>query len=225
MVIVFLLIANFVFVIAADTSSPSVSVEEEDVAELQGIIDQLPFDESGETNYSRYKPFYSKAEQRIDAINLWLDDNAGWMRYLFHMRPQVSILFTLNLYFMLFFLLILVINAPGLWFFIQSANKARMFGAAIFVVFATVGLYVGLAHVATNFILYIWYILVDAAIWLAIIAIVILIILAIFAFPAIGAIFRGITRYYEVKKKAKQAMEQAAGSDSINKMVEQMTKK
>ena len=68
LVVVFLLIANFAFVIAAD--APTVAVGEGDVEELQGIIDQLPFDESGETNYSQYKPFYTKAEERIDAIDL-----------------------------------------------------------------------------------------------------------------------------------------------------------
>jgi len=221
LILMSLLILNF----AAAIDEPSAAVGEADVEELQGIIGQLPFDESGETNYSQYRPFYSKAEQRIDGINLWLDDNAGWMRYLFHMRPQVSILFTFNLYFILFFFLILFLNAKGLWFFIEAERNARIFGLAVFVVFAAVELYVGLAHVATNFLIYIWSVLLETGIWLAIIAMVVLIILAIFAFPVVQAIFVSIGKYLEAKEQFKQKMEQAAGSEAMNTLIKQATKK
>ena len=223
LVVLLLVVSMFAFVVAED--APTVAVGEEDVVELQGIIDQLPFEEGGETNFSKYKPFYTRAEIRIDAINEYLDENAGWMRYLFHMRPQISLLFALNLYFILFFFLIFFLNAKGLWFFIESEAKARIFGGAMFVGFAAIGLYVGLAYVVNNFILYIWYILVDTAAWMAVIAMVIMVFLLIFFYPAAMAIVRGVIAYRKLKRERKEAIEHAASSEAVNKLVEQATKK
>ena len=221
--ILFLLVANFALVVAED--APTTSVGEEDVEKLQEIIGQLPFDEDGETNFSKYKPFRTRAEERIEAINTWLDDNAGWMRYIFQMRPQVSVLFALNLYFILFFFLIFFLNAKGLWFFIESEIRARIFGAAIFVAFAAIGLYAGLAHVVNNFMIYIWTILVDTAIWMAIIAMIIFVVLLIFFYPAAMAVTRTIIQYLETKRKFKEKTEQIASSKAVNVLVEQATKK
>lgn len=208
-----------------EDNKPTTSVTEKDVEKLQGIIGQLPFEESGETNFSKYKPFVSKAEERIDGINTWLDDNAGWMRYIFYMRPQVSILFTLNVYFILLFLLVLVLNAEGLWFFIETESRARIFGGAVFVVFAAAGLYVGLAHVANNFISYVWEVLVPTGFWMAMIAMVILLVVAIFAFPVIGSLIKMIAQYRDAKKKTKQAMETATNTEAFNKMIGEVINK
>ena len=234
-IVLFLLISGLMFVAAEDAisdgndivvsreASPSTSVSDEDVEKLQGMIDQLPFNEEGETDFSKYKPFTTRAEERIDAINNWLDNNAGWMRYLFHMRPQVSILFAFNVYFILFFFLILVLNAQGLWFFIETENRARIFGGAVFVIFASVGLYAGLAYITNNFVIYIWDVLIPASMWIAIIGIIVFILLLVFALPVLGAIIRGISQYRETKKKAKQAMKMATNTEAMDKMIGQVT--
>jgi len=218
---VLLIFSMLGFVLAEE---PSTVVSEGDVEELQGIIDQLPFEESGEANFSKYKPFYTNAEERIDAINAWLDDNVSWMRYLFHMRPQVSLLFALNLYFILFFFLIFFLNARGMWFFIESENKARIFGGGLFVAFAAIGLYVGLAHVVNNFILYIWYILADTAIWMAMIAAAIIFVLLIVFYPAALAVVRAITGYLETKRVFKEKTEIVTASKTVNALVNELTK-
>jgi len=223
LVVLLLVVSMFAFVVAEDT--PTVAVGEEDVVELQGIIDQLPFEEGGETNFSKYKPFYTRAEIRIDAINEYLDENAGWMRYLFQMRPQISLLFALNLYFILFFFLIFFLNAKGLWFFIESEAKARIFGGAMFVGFAAIGLYMGLAYVVNNFIFYIWNVIVDTAVWMAVIAMVIFIIALVVVFFTGGSAVAWITVYRAKKRKFKEATEHAASSEAVNKLVEQATKK
>jgi len=222
-IILFLLVANFALVVAED--APTTSVGEEDVEKLQEIIGQLPFEESGETNFSKYKPFVTRAEIRIEAINMYLDENAGWMRYIFQMRPRLSVLFALNLYFILFFFLILVLNAKGLWFFIESETKARIFGGAMFVGFAAIGLYVGLAYVVNNFMIYIWTILVDTAIWIAVIAMIIFVVLLIFFYPVVMALFGAIARYLAAKREFKEKTEQIASSKAVNVLVEQATKK
>ncbi len=223
LVMLFLIIANLAFISAVD--SPNAGVGEGDVEELKGIIDQLPFDDSGKADFNKYKPFRTRAEERIDKINTWLDDNVGWMRYLFHMRPQVSILFALNLYFILFFFLILVLNAKALWFFVQSGGRATLFGAGTFVIFAALGLYAGLASIANNFAFWIWYILFDVTLWLAIIAMVIFLVLLIFAPQAVKAILQVIRDYFKAKEAFKEKTEMATNSESVKKIVEQLTKK
>lgn len=220
-----MLVLNFGVVIG-DDHAPATAVGEADVAELQGIIDKLPFDEGGETNFSKYKPFITNATRRIDAINEYLDENAGWMRFLFHMRPQISMLFVLNLYFILLFFMVLVLNAKGIWFFIEDATKARIFGGALFVAFAAIGLYVGIAHVLNNWLLYIWRVLVDSSIWIALIVLVVLIVLIFFfGFGVIGAIVKGIGRYSDYKKKVRDMMEAEANTKSMKKMLGQIKKK
>ncbi len=68
LVIFVLLIGSFV--LAAD--APSVGVGGEDVEAVQGVIDNLPFDDGGNVNFSGYKPYQSKAEERIAAINIYV---------------------------------------------------------------------------------------------------------------------------------------------------------
>ena len=56
------------FVSAQD--SPSIAVGGEDVEDIQGAIDDYsPLDDSGEVDLDKYKPFKSKAEERIEKIN------------------------------------------------------------------------------------------------------------------------------------------------------------
>jgi len=57
------------FVLAID--EPNVSGAE-DIEKIEGLIDELPFDDSGDVNFSGYSPFKSKAEERIAAINVYV---------------------------------------------------------------------------------------------------------------------------------------------------------
>jgi len=222
-IVLFLLVVNFGFVIAAD--EPTVAIGEKDVEEFQGIIGQLPFDEGGETNFSKYKPFKTRAEERIDSINLWLDENAGWMKYIFQMRPQVSFLFALNIYFILFFFLILFLNARGMWFFIEKEIQARLFGLCVFVAFGAIGLYAGLAYVVNNFLIYIWNILLKTAIWMSITAVIIFGFLLLLAYPAAMAILGHIITYLERKKAFKEKLKLAASGEAIDALIKEATKK
>lgn len=43
-----------------------------DFERIEGLIDELPFDDSGDVNFSKYKPFRSKAEERIEAVNRYV---------------------------------------------------------------------------------------------------------------------------------------------------------
>lgn len=103
----------FAFVVAQD--APDIGIGGTDVEDIQGIVDDYsPIDEEGDVNFSKYKPYKSKAEERIDNINLWLEDNASWLSAVFGMVPALSWLFAINLYLILLYLVILVFNGDGL---------------------------------------------------------------------------------------------------------------
>jgi len=105
------------FVLAADDMPGAGGVSGdpgEDAEKLQENIDTfVPLDYSGKIDYGKYKPLVTKAEVRIAAINLWLDENVGWMRYIFHMKPAVSWLFIINVYVILWFFVVLFLFRPA----------------------------------------------------------------------------------------------------------------
>jgi len=49
--------------------------------------------------------------------------------------------------------------------------------------------------------------------------------LLIFFYPAAMAIVRGVIAYRKLKRERKEAIEHAASSEAVNKLVEQATKK
>jgi len=100
-------------VIAAD--APNLSVGGKDVEDIQKAVDDYsPIDEEGDINFSKYKPYKSKAEERVEKINLWLEENASWLSAVFGMVPALSWLFAINLYLIILYLVILVFNGEGL---------------------------------------------------------------------------------------------------------------
>ncbi len=61
----------FSFVVAQD--EPSVEVGGEDVEKIQSAIDDyVPIDETGEIDFDKYKPFRTKADERIKKINKYV---------------------------------------------------------------------------------------------------------------------------------------------------------
>jgi len=213
------------FVLAADTTAPSIpgGIDDESLDATQKAIDDYsPLNKSGEVDFKKYQPFKTKAEQRIEGINEWLDDNVSWMRYIFWMKPQISGLFIFNVYFILLFLTILVFNAQGLWFFIEKKSSAMLFGLAVFVVFSVARLYVGLANVANLWWTYVWDILIPSSIWLGIILIILTAVLAIFFFPLVLAILRMVAKYLESKRQFKEKAKMKASSEAVNKLVDQI---
>jgi hypothetical protein len=183
-----------------------------------------PVGDDGKVNFTGYKPFVTKGEERLNSINEWLDSNVGWMRYIFWMRPQISWLFAFNLYIIFFFLTLLFFNAEGLWFFIEKKSTSMLFGLAIFVIFSVSRLYVGLAKTLELWRAYLFGPLYKSSIWLAIILIVITVILIILAPPLLGKIIKGISVYRDRKKQFKRDMESSANSGAIKKLFEGIKK-
>jgi hypothetical protein len=207
------------FAIAAD--APDAVVDGSDVDNIQGAIDDYsPLNDSGKIDIQKYQPFKSKAEDRIDSINLWMDDNAGWMRFIFNMRPQISWKFFANLYFIFFFLTLLVFNGPVLWFFIQKKSNAILFGLGVFVALGAARLYVGLATIIDKWIFYLWKVFSTGMFTFIIILLIVGGILLIVTW---GKIIKVVKDYFEVKKKFKENVERAASTEAVNKLLERAT--
>lgn len=107
--VLLLIVSMFAFVIAEEM--PDAGIGAEDVQAIQGAIGNYsPLDESGNINYTKYAPFKTRAEERIDAINLWLEENASWLKVFFGMVPSITWLFAFNFYLLMFFFVNLVLN-------------------------------------------------------------------------------------------------------------------
>ena len=112
---VFILLSLFLFSFIPMISAqgpgdmPDTGIGGEDVAKIQKTIEDVQ-DISG---------LKSKAEQRIDAINQWLDDNVSWLKIIFAMRPEVSWIFALNFLLILFFL----VNFRNIFVFFSSLSE------------------------------------------------------------------------------------------------------
>jgi len=79
-----------------------------------------------------WKPYKSKAEERIEAINTWLDKNAFWMKYIFGMRPEISWIFAINLFLMILAIQFLFFTMPE--FIAFSKTITRIIATSIIVI-------------------------------------------------------------------------------------------
>jgi hypothetical protein len=177
----------------------------------KAIGDYSPLDESGEVDYKKYKPFVTKAEMRIVAINSWLDANVGWMRYIFHMKPAISFLFFINVYIILWFFVVLFLNAEGLWFFIKKKGNARIFGFGVFFILLVVKFYYGIASVIYNLGLTLF--------WL-----IILFVIMYFGIAVIKRIFDAFIKHKATKKAMKEKMEMKTSIEVVDELVKQVGK-
>ena len=217
LVLISLLLVSFVFAVDAPIDIDEIKEGAERVEEgLEDVEDTI--DDPG----SILKK--TKAEERINKINLLLDENVSWMKYIFYMKPQISWLFAFNIYFFLFFMVVLILNSRNFFFFINKIGFQYLFGASLFIILMVLKFYIGLANILESWRFYIFNVLIPASLWLGVLLVIILIILLIFAFPAVAAIGRGIGRYLETKRKTKQKLELTAGTEAVNKLIDEATK-
>lgn len=218
------------FVVAQEMPDAGIGVEDvEKLGELQEKYS--PLDESGEVDFTKYSPFVTKADMRIKAINLWLEDNASWLKVVFGMVPSITWLFAINFYFLLLFLLILVLNASatfGFFSFLQGKidagivefSWASVFGAGIFVALLALKVYVSLANLAYGLFDVFWNYILPWGIAIAIILLIVVgvffVMLLIYAPHVLVAIKKGI----DARKEKKAAEKQALNRKVLEKVVE-----
>ena len=218
-----ILISSFSFVIAGNDSSESSGTDDKE--KLDDLIDEIPIDpNTGKFDLSKFNGTLTKAEERIYEINFWLDSNVGWMKFIFHIKPAISWLFAFNVYFILVFFLLLVLNVQGLFFFMSNKTAARLFGLGLFLVFMITGFYVGLARILESWKNYIFDVLIPSSMIFGVLLIICVLLLMIF-FPTLAkAILAMIKSYFSAKEEAKKAMELSAGTEAVNRLVNEATK-
>lgn len=197
-----------------------------DAAALGENIDKFsPLDDSGKIDYGKYKPYVTNASKRIDEINLRLDENVGWMRYIFHMKPAVSWLFFIMVYVILWFFVVLFLNGKELWFFIEKKRGRMIFGGAIFFILMVVKLYYGLANVIYNWLVYLFTAIAEAAFWMGLFFIVLCIVGFFFGFAVIGAVFAWWARYNAAKEQIRIATEMETSTEAMNALINEVGRK
>ena len=213
--ILILLVSSFVI---AEYEGPKSygGIGEEDVDEFNNLTEKIPINDEGKIDQEKVHGLISKAEERANEINGWLDENAYWLSPVFGMTPEVSWLFAFTLYWWLAWFVLFVWNAEIFLFFTyiitqdrvqssQAKKYARIAGIAFFVILLVlkINLHVG------RFTYYswglIWNYLLPWNLLLGIVAMVIawvvLIALLIFAPQFVISIVRSFETRREAKAK------------------------
>lgn len=220
LLLIFFMVATVVFAVPAPSVPVGVGKNAQNV---QKTIDKtIPIGDDGKIDYSKYKPFKTGADEKIDKVNLWLDENVGWMKFIFYMKPEISILFFVNVYIILFFLTNLVLNAKGLWFFIENDVGKFFFGFAVFFALLVAKLYIGIAKIILLWINYTFSSLLPGGIIFGILYYGFIIFLGFF-FPKFTKLIESkISTYLDNNRKKKERMEMKASTEAVDAMIDQI---
>ena len=223
----------FSFVVAQD--EPSVEVGSEDVEKIQKAIDNyVPIDETGEVNFDKYKPFRTKADERIDAINLWLEENASWLKVVFGMVPSITLLFAINFYVLLFFIVTLILNANATFGLLEflgqkidliffEASWANLFGFAIFVVLLVTKVFVKLSNIFYGLWDIVWNYILPWGFAIAIIIGIAVGVVFIFLLISAPHVLATIGKKFEERKRKKAMEKEAINREVLEKVVDGVT--
>ena len=214
-----LILSLFSFAIAEEMPDPTAGIKDS----TGGILDEEGLHtENINTTISPYK---SKFEQNIDKINTWVKNNASWLVYVFGMVPELSWLFALNLYCLIFFLVLLVLNGiiirvpVELLMSVGKSTKekettiSRIIGLAIFLFLLETKFFL---NVIVRPAIWFWDKVITYG-WIAmIIAAVILIVIMIF-FPQL---LSSLTAIYESWKEKKAKRQQERNQETLHEDTE-----
>lgn len=187
----------FSLIVAQEDAPSTLGGAEGDMESIQGAIDEIPIDESGKIDKEKISGFKSKAEERIDAINQWLEEKAPWLKIVFGMVPEISWLFAINFYFMLLFLVIFVLNNNVFSFFV-SDKLGKIAGLGVYLILLITKVYFNLAKVIHNLFVFVW-----TWGWIAVIILgIVFVVLLIYAPHVLLVIKKWIDEWKEAKAKA-----------------------
>ena len=120
--IAFLLILNLIVIVSAEGESdmPSSGIGEGDYDTINNLTGIIPLDPStGGIDPTKFNQTQSKAEQKIVAIDLWIENNASWLKFFFGMIPEISWIFAINLW----LILILIVNFRNIFVNFSSFSE------------------------------------------------------------------------------------------------------
>ncbi len=226
--LVILLCVSFVMSIG----SPDVPVGSSEVENVEGIIeDYSPLDDSGNVNIEKYKPVLTKAEVRIGEINLWLENNAKWLKVVFGMVPSITWLFAINFYVLVFFLDGLIVSGdmlgiPGkkidlLLFEVSSGN---LLGLALFVGLLVTKIFVKLSVFINELLSVFWNYILPFGFAVAVIIMIVAAVLSIFLLFYIPKILSMIKKRREGKKEKDEKKKESTNRKVLEKITARIDK-
>ncbi|MBU2576365.1 MAG: hypothetical protein KKF50_01450 [Nanoarchaeota archaeon] len=221
-----LLLVSLMLSVVIVADAPDLGIDGADVENLEETIDTYsPLNDEGEFEPEKYKPFVSKAEQRIDNINLWLEDNASWLSAIFGMVPALSWLFAINLYLILLFLVILVFNGNAildifevlgakvdLMFF--ETHWSNVFGFGVFATLLVTKVFVLLAKFLLDLLGILWNYILPWGLAIAVIIIVLIVIGGFAGIVVCRQILIAIGQAIKKRKEKKRA-EKTKGNEEV----------
>ncbi len=213
--IIMILIMSFVFFVSAQSSQNLSSIPGDAQQVQKAIKTYSPLNDSGKVDFEKYQPFKTGADKRIDNINLWIAQNTPWLRFIFGMIPKISVLFAIDLYLILFFLLSLVIN--NIFKSVISEGKARIIGAGLFIIILAIKLPFGISgaivHIFDVFIL-------PFGMFAIIVAVVIFVLLLIYAPEVLFVIEKVIEKKMEDRAKNETATNRQVLSNVVKEITQ-----
>jgi hypothetical protein len=221
---------NILFLISTvDADSPTNPVLQDDYERMQENIDRIPLNPDGEIDKEKLNAsaFFisSKAEERINNINVWIEENVSWLRFFFRMVPEVSWLFFWVVFIMIVAFTHLILNGPRLWAFSSSDFMAYLYGIGVFFILLFSDAYLFFARFNTNFFNLFFNYVLYYGIWiaLALVSVVFLLIIALLIFAP--QVFMYIFRWFAWifgKKIASSAADRIIGraEERANKLNE-----
>ena len=229
-----LLVISMMFFVTA-IEVPDIGIGGADVEDIQGVVDDYsPIDEGGDIDLDKYKPFKSKAEERIDNINLWLEENASWLDAVLGMVPALSWLFAINFLIILYALVILVFNVDALLRFFSVLGKkidlmffethwANIFGFGVFVMLLVTKVYVLLAEFLEGLLMTFWNYILPAGVTIAVILVILLFVGGIAGVVFCRKILTAIGQKIIEWEKKKEAKKEGNNREALEKIVKGAT--
>ena len=215
--------------------APDMGVGGGDVENIQGVVGNYsPLDEEGNINLSKYDSLKSKAEQRIEKINLWIEENASWLEAVFGMVPSLSTLFVINLYLIILYLVILVFNGDILagWFSVLDKKIDLVFfetrwsnvvGFIFFVGLIVTKALVLLAKFGEDLFIIFWDYVLSFGLVIAIILVILIIVGLVVVLIFAPQVLQAIGQIIEKRKKKKEAKKEEVNRKVLDKVIEGVT--
>lgn len=234
-VLIFILLISS-FVLAEDKIDSDITSLEKDAEEIENIIDTYaPINEDGDINLSGYKPIKSKAEEKIDKVNLWLEKNASWLKAVFGMVPAITLMFIINFYFVIFFLTNLVLNANTTLGLIPGLDKkidvlpleitlAHLLGLVLFIITLVTKVPVMIAKIISEQLSYHWHKTWEVAAPLSIIILIVSIVLFVVLIKFFPQFFLMLKTIKTKAKEKTQATKESLNRKVLETIIEKSTK-
>jgi hypothetical protein len=222
-ILALLLLTTFVLAV----EEPTIATDS-DVEKIEGAIEIIPIDENtGKIDPDKLNPFKTKADERIEKINLWLKGNASWLKVVFGMVPSVTWLFIINFYLLLWFIVLLILNGNATFgwmpmtFFSKKINLilfewtgANIFGLLIFLLVHVSGI-IQVAAISIE----LFFTVLNQTFFFKLLTTIIAIILLV----AISRVLKKVQAKFEERKKAKAQAEQELNQEILGKIIHPIT--